>query len=49
MAGSFVKAGLADWLYVSELIGVLLMYVGFLQATAGKAVEPKPAVVSSPQ
>ena len=45
MAGSFVKAGLADWLYVSELIGVVLMYIGFLQATAGKAVESKPVVV----
>jgi hypothetical protein len=26
MAGSFVKAGLVDWLYMSELLGVVLMY-----------------------
>ena len=34
MAGSFIKAGLVDWLYMSELLGVVLMYVGFLWATA---------------
>jgi hypothetical protein len=34
MAGSFVQAGIVDALYVSELLGVILMYVGFLQATA---------------
>jgi hypothetical protein len=33
MAGSFVKLGLADILYLSELVGVILMYVGFLQAS----------------
>jgi vacuolar-type H+-ATPase subunit I/STV1 len=33
MAGSFVKAGLPDLLYVSELIGVIVMYLGFVQAT----------------
>jgi hypothetical protein len=36
MAGSFVKAGLVDWLYLSELLGAVLMYLGFLRATAGK-------------
>jgi hypothetical protein len=40
MAGSFVKAGLVDWLYISELLGVILMFVGFWQATAGKAAAP---------
>ena len=44
MAGSFIKAGLADWLYVSEFIGVLLMYFGFIQATSQKPVEQKAAV-----
>lgn len=39
MAGSMVKAGVVDWLYVSELGGVILMYVGFLQATAARPVE----------
>jgi len=47
MAGSFVKAGLTDWLYLSELIGVVLMFVGFLQATASKPVEKKTVVASS--
>ncbi len=39
MAGSLIKAGLADWLYVSELLGVVLMFVGFLQATAPQTVK----------
>jgi hypothetical protein len=46
MAGSFIKAGLADWLYISELLGVILMYCGFLLATSTKPVEkrvPAPA------
>jgi hypothetical protein len=38
MGGSFLKAGLADWLYVSEFLGVILMYVGFLQASAKQKV-----------
>jgi hypothetical protein len=46
MAGSLVKAGLVDWLYVSEFLGVTVMYIGFLQATAGRVVEQKPAVAS---
>ncbi len=33
MAGSFVKLGLVDGLYLSELIGVVLMYIGFIRAT----------------
>ena len=42
MAGSFVKAGLVDWLYLSEFLGVLIMYIGFLQATTVKATEQQP-------
>lgn len=34
MGGTFVAAGMVDLLYVSELLGVILMFVGFLQATA---------------
>ena len=34
VAGAFVQAGLVDWLYISELFGVILMYAGFLKATA---------------
>lgn len=36
MAGSFVQAGIVDMLYLSELLGVILMYAGFLQATASQ-------------
>ena len=38
MAGSFVKAGLVDWLYISEFVGVVLMYLGFVQATVSRPV-----------
>ena len=41
MAGSFVGAGLVDMLYLSELFGVVLMYLGFLQATVTRPVENK--------
>jgi hypothetical protein len=46
MAGSFVRLGLVDALYLSELIGVVLMYVGFIQATTMPARETVPAPVS---
>jgi len=42
MAGSFIKAGLVDWLYLSELVGVVLMYLGFIRATAPAQVEGQP-------
>jgi hypothetical protein len=35
MAGTLVKAGIFDALYVSEFIGVVLMYIGFVMATSG--------------
>ena len=41
MAGSLVKAGLLDFLYLSEFVGVVLMYAGFLLATAEKPVAAK--------
>jgi hypothetical protein len=34
VGGSFLKIGLTDMLYISELLGVILMYAGFLVATA---------------
>jgi hypothetical protein len=43
MAGSFVKLGLVDGLYLSELIGVVLMYIGFIKATTAPAREIAPA------
>jgi len=48
MAGSFVGAGLVDWLYLSELLGVILMYTGFVQATVSRPIEKKePMMVQS--
>ena len=46
MAGSFVRLGLPDLLYLSELIGVVLMYIGFVQATTAPARETVAAVVN---
>jgi hypothetical protein len=31
--GSFIRLGLPDFLYLSEFLGAILMYIGFLQAT----------------
>jgi len=36
MAGTLVKAGIMDALYISELFGALLMFAGFMLATSGK-------------
>ena len=43
MAGSFVRLGMADLLYLSELVGVVLMYLGFVQATRVAESLPAPA------
>ncbi len=45
MAGSFVKMGLVDGLYLSELLGVVVMYIGFIQATTVPARESSPVAV----
>jgi hypothetical protein len=37
MGGSLLKAGLADMLYVSEFVGAILMFIGFMLATSGKS------------
>ncbi len=48
IGGTFVQAGLVDWLYLSEFIGVILMYAGFMQATAQQPVaNPRAAVLTS--
>jgi hypothetical protein len=44
-AGTFIKLGLADWLYLSELLGATIMFIGFLQATAP---QPSPASTMQP-
>jgi hypothetical protein len=33
IGGSFISMGLPDFLYLSEFLGAILMYIGFLQAT----------------
>ena len=38
MGGTFLRAGLTDLLYMSELIGAILMFIGFLMATSGSPV-----------
>ncbi len=38
LGGSFLKAGIADMLYVSELVGAILMYLGFMLATSPSAM-----------
>jgi hypothetical protein len=37
-AGTFIRLGLGDWLYASELLGAALMFIGFWLAT-----QPQPA------
>jgi hypothetical protein len=43
-AGTFIQAGLVDWLYLSEFFGIILMFLGFVQASA-----PQPVLQSSSQ
>ena len=38
LGGTFLKAGIADMLYASELVGAILMYIGFVLATSPNAV-----------
>jgi len=33
IGGTFLKMGLPDFLYLSEFLGVIIMYIGFLRAT----------------
>src|SRR5512138_1862031 len=35
MGGTFLRAGLTDLLYLSELVGAIIMFIGFLMATSG--------------
>ncbi len=39
MGGSFVRAGLPDFLYLSEFLGVVIMYGGFVLATSTRPAE----------
>ena len=44
MGGTLIGAGLADFLYLSEFLGVVLMYAGFVKATSQRPVDAKAAV-----
>ena len=35
MGGTFLRAGITDLLYLSELVGAILMFIGFWMATSG--------------
>jgi hypothetical protein len=39
LGGSFVRAGLPDFLYLSEFLGVVIMYGGFTLATSTRPAE----------
>ncbi|MGD0611104.1 MAG: hypothetical protein ABSB41_06275 [Anaerolineales bacterium] len=43
LGGSFIKIGLPDFLYLTELVGAVLMYIGFVQATMVPSSEHVPA------
>lgn len=34
LGGSFIRAGLADWLYLSEFLGAAIMFMGFMAASS---------------
>lgn len=46
LGGSFIKIGLPDFLYLTELVGAVLMYIGFMQATMVPSGEHVPVVSS---
>lgn len=45
MGGTFVQRGLPDFLYLSEFLGAILMFIGFIQATV---VVPVKASATAP-
>jgi hypothetical protein len=47
MGGSFLKAGLTDWHYLSTFLGAVIMFIGFLTATAAQKVDQKATAATS--
>ncbi len=41
VGGSLLKAGLADMLYLSEFVGAILMYIGFVMSTSSGSESPE--------
>jgi hypothetical protein len=44
LGGTFLRAGLPDWLYMSNFLGVIIMFAGFLLATSGQPVKERAKV-----
>jgi hypothetical protein len=49
LAGTFLKLDMADWLSASQLIGAVIMFSGFLLATANKPAARRVGAASSPR
>jgi hypothetical protein len=47
MGGTFSRAGLPDWLYLSEFLGALLMFAGFMKATSSQSAQNRIKVPST--
>lgn len=47
LGGTFTRLGHPEFLYLSELIGAVVMFVGFLTVTSTRATEPAKARVSA--
>jgi len=47
LGGSFINMGLPDFLYLSEFLGAILMYIGFLQATVAVPVKATSTVTTA--
>ena len=47
LGGSFINMGLPDFLYLSEFLGAILMYIGFLQATVTLPVKATSTVTTA--
>ena len=37
LGGTFLRTGFVDFLYLSELVGAILMFIGFVLATSGRS------------
>ncbi len=47
MGGTFSRAGLPDWLYLSEFLGAILMFAGFMIATSSQRVKKDAPIPST--
>jgi hypothetical protein len=47
-AGTLIRLGLSDWLYISELLGAAIMFAGFVAATTPQPVTTRRPVTAAP-